>query len=238
MVVNLMYYRCFPPIVNRNLFKKKPCILFLNPLCYRGTMSDISPSLDNYAHPDRMKVFKIEKQKKEPSILFKGNEILSKELIKAIFFQALFEKSDHLLKLFIQIWEIDILAHLKKLKSLLETLMEKDISQNYLFAQSLSEEWHALLCFLDIKKRRRKKSIYFQQLQTFIEQVHQYPKKADLSLGYYLTKFTGKKWLPFPFIKILFELHEDFEKNHQASLLSHWVTTLSHLIDNKIETNL
>ena len=190
----------------------------------------------SFSDPDKFKVSQTYPDK-QPSkdIKFKNLRFKS-EIIQSLYIRQLLEtKTKELLdkkKEEKSTIAIDLQTTLKKLKHLFGKLAIENCSQDYRFADELSKYWHAML----YKKERGERSSmeqYMGSLNLFIKKIEEYPNKTDYSLGYYLTKYTGEKWIPFPFMDILSALHENAILKKNRSILHDWIQTLSYIL-NKI----
>ncbi len=121
-----------------------------------------------------------------------------------------------------------LVLDLTSIKKLLETLKNEDQSHNPHLATNLSEEWHHLA-----EDFRANKAQFIAQLpgaahniELFISKVSAYPPSEDLNLGYYLKEYVGKEWLPFPFMDILHQLHEE------QKTLQEWIQMLDQIISS------
>jgi hypothetical protein len=121
--------------------------------------------------------------------------------------------------------------HLIEFKKSLVVLTQEDQSQNQEYVFHLSDVWHALLENLNLVEfLERKKSPLIAHIKTFIETIRSYPPKEEHSLGFYMTEFAGKDWLPFPFMELLHKLHDDFHKNKEKSQLSQWIASIDLIL--------
>lgn len=109
--------------------------------------------------------------------------------------------------------------HLKSFKSALEKLREQNLSNSPEYATELSDIWTLLMEDFDnlaiIQRKALDKTAAFRQL---IDAVKNYPPNSEHRLGYYLLQHAGKDWLPFPFIELLKELHQNHiaQTSHQG----------------------
>ena len=118
-------------------------------------------------------------------------------------------------------------------KKILESLTQEDLSQDPNYAQLLSQGWHQLLDSINLALfLERKKSDVHTQLKTLMETFHHYPSHQEHSLGYYMTEFAGKEWLPFPFMEQLHLLFEDHQTHKKESQLSHWIASIDLILSN------
>jgi hypothetical protein len=127
----------------------------------------------------------------------------------------------------------DLLAFSK----MLQILSYEDQSHNPEFTQQLSELWHNLL---NISHLKEEKDPPFLKLRLFIKRIYSFPPSEDHSLGYYLTEYAGKEWLPFPFMDILHQLYQQNQENPQLSELHAWITQAEEIVssfDEKIDLN-
>lgn len=99
----------------------------------------------------------------------------------------------------------------EKLYRQLNLLCTQDLSTDYQFAHDLSEIWEEFTTFFipyTLKRIRSEKATNaIEQLQNMIKQ---HPPNSSHSLGYYLIHHAGDSWLPFPFIEIIRNLHEEY----------------------------
>ncbi len=120
---------------------------------------------------------------------------------------------------------IDVLEIL----DILHLLKDHDQSENAQFSQYFSEIWQRLTDhYLLIISVKGESSLDLAPLEQFIDSVNSYPLTSEHSLGFYLSEYAGKNWLPFPFMEILKETHTDFMINRNASYLEKWTTYLTH----------
>ena len=68
------------------------------------------------------------------------------------------------------------------------------------------------------------------KIRTFIKELQHYPEHHEHSLGYYLTEYAGQKWLPFPYMEMIRNLHMYHKKNPENSLLSIWSKEIEEMI--------
>jgi hypothetical protein len=119
------------------------------------------------------------------------------------------------------------------LKKYLVFLTTKDVSRDPDYAQHLSQVWHQLLDSVKLVEfLERKKTDVLNQLKTLIETFNSYPAHQEHSLGYYMTEFAGKEWLPFPFMEQLHLLYEDHLAHKKESQLSHWISSIDLILSN------
>ncbi len=122
---------------------------------------------------------------------------------------------------------------LSDLKNVLVELTKKDVSRDADYAQHLSQVWHHLLDSLKLVEfLERKKTDVLNQLKTLIETFYKYPARQEHSLGYYMTEFAGKEWLPFPFMEQLHLLYEDYVSHKKESQLSLWISSIDLILSN------
>ena len=127
---------------------------------------------------------------------------------------------------------------LSALKNVLVELTQKDVSRDPDYAQHLSQVWHQLLESANLVEfLERKQTDALSQLKTLIETFHHYPAKQEHSLGYYMTEFAGKEWLPFPFMEQLHLLHENHQAHKRESQLSHWISSIDLILSNLVNNS-
>lgn len=121
--------------------------------------------------------------------------------------------------------------HLDEFKKSLVILSKEDRSRDQTFVINLSGEWHALLENFNLFEfLERKKSPLIAKVKNLIEAIQSFPPQQEHSIGYYMTAFAGKDWLPFPFMELLQKLHEDHLKNKEKSQLFLWIASIDKLL--------
>ncbi len=192
-----------------------------------GSLDSFDPSA-----PEHLKVSPIEADKKKESIEipFKKQLLSSNDLTRLTLLSLLHARIQKFLIKQEGSLAKDLFGTLEHIKKLLETLMKEDASQNYLFAEDLSKHWHLIIRYVEEDSRNKRTPPYLEPLKKWIQIVDTYPEDNDHSLGYYLTRFTGEKWLPFPFMELLYNLHEEALLHKEKSVLSTWIATLSSLL--------
>lgn len=111
--------------------------------------------------------------------------------------------------------------------SLLERMCEEDVSENGFFLQELSHAWHQIL-----QERDYFSSTFLGRLEEWMDEVRSFPKGAEYSLGYYLFQRAGSAWIPFPYMKIVKDLHQDFILRREKGILQRWREKLRELLDD------
>ena len=119
-----------------------------------------------------------------------------------------------------------VLKDLKRIKKCFQTLMEEDKSQDVNFLSHLANVWLKFIDDYYVIKIHNKE--FFQKIHSFVNEVSHFPEGAEYSLGYYLSEFAGFKWIPFPYMEILKNLHEQYVDDSEGSILKKW----SLLIEN------
>lgn len=117
---------------------------------------------------------------------------------------------------------------LTSIKKILESLKNEDLSHNPQLAVQLSDRWHRLVEDFNTNKVEYVAKVprIVQDLESFFKKVNSYPPNEDLNLGYYLKEYVGKEWLPFPFMDILHQLHEE------KKTLEEWIQLLDDIISS------
>ncbi len=193
--------------------------------------SNIPDSFDK-ADPHNLKVIRIEPDMKHFILIpYKGREINSNMLTRFTLFLYLQEKIQKILNPSDKLIQIkDLFTTLNQLKQLLQTLMKNDSSQDNLFAEALSKNWHLIIDHAVDASYIKPSPHYLTELKKFINTIHSYPENDDHTLGYYLTEYAGESWLPFPFIHILYALHENALLTPSKSTLSTWIKEIDNII--------
>ena len=166
-----------------------------------------------------------EATKKKPEvILFAGNIL---HAIKALNFLATIRAKTgaHLIDSVEQLIKV-----LDELKKTLRQLTLEDVSYDSDFVQHFSDAWHALLNGSNTLEWWNKKTEEKKRIKKIIDNIRLYPPKEEYTLGFYLIEFTGKDWLPFPFMHLLHNLHEEYGTLKEKSQLALWISEIDSII--------
>ena len=116
-------------------------------------------------------------------------------------------------------------------RSHLATLSKDDQSHNPNFTQELSELWHNLLDDCNSLSRSKEATLEIvSKVKFLIAQIENFPQGADHTLGYYFTQYAGIDWIPFPFMELLQQLHEEYSANPGISVLQNWISLLDDVL--------
>lgn len=119
-----------------------------------------------------------------------------------------------------------ITSELKEFRELLVKLTKEDLSEDLSFLNSLTFKWLDILA----KYEEEPKKTNLEAVKLFFDEIYAYPAGQPYSLGYYLTQHAGYKWIPFPFMEILKNLHLDFQQRPDNSQLKKWIEILDSLL--------
>lgn len=129
--------------------------------------------------------------------------------------------------------EQQLLDHIVSFRKLLLILASDDQSHNPEFTEQLSEIWHNLLDDSNtLSYQMKTTSETLAKTQFFLSQVQHYPPSADHTLGYYFTMYAGKDWLPFPFMGLLQQLHQEHSASPEDSTLKNWLSLLNDILSS------
>lgn len=200
--------------------------------------NNIFTTIQSYdpSDPENLKVQKLEKNKEQEEFINFKNLLLSSEwLIQAFLFQLLEDKIGKILgikKNANTLSNEELITLLQTMKTLFNRLKTENLSESSPFARELSDCWHSLLHMGDYKTPSLKKGTSLEKIEFLFTMIRSYPEGGDHSLGYYLSKYTGDKWLPFPFMELLKNLHEDAIIQKEKSFLDKWTVTLTDIINS------
>jgi hypothetical protein len=123
------------------------------------------------------------------------------------------------------------LEDLKAFRKLLTTLAGEDCSHNPIFNQQLSQLWHNLLDDCNsLPSKEGYSSLILSKLNFFICQIQNFPIGSEHTLGYYFSHDVGEQWIPFPCMKLLQELHEEFRASATHSTLHNWILLIDAIL--------
>jgi hypothetical protein len=117
-------------------------------------------------------------------------------------------------------------------KQQLIILSLEDQSHNPDFTQQLSDIWHRILDDCNaLSLSSPGTTEVLVKAKFFISQVQNFPPGADHTLGYYFTEYAGKDWIPFPFMELLQQLHEEYNASPVISVLNNWISLLNEILE-------
>lgn len=112
-------------------------------------------------------------------------------------------------------------------KSLL-SLKEKNLCQDKDFLNHFAFIWMKFLKDYDYYVLKNEKAT--DLIKKIIDEVNEYPKNSEFSLGYYISEFAGYQWVPFPYMEMLQNLHLENKKDPINSHLSKWISIIDQLL--------
>lgn len=113
------------------------------------------------------------------------------------------------------------------LKQSFETLGKEDRSQDVPFINQLSKVWHQTL---EASLKFKRSDPFSLSFRNFIKKIQNFPEKEEHTFGYYLTEYTGGKWLPFPYMDLIASLHAQYQNDPTSSPLALWIQEIEGLI--------
>lgn len=161
--------------------------------------------------------------------------LVQKPVIKKMFlYLALLKILSNLLKIFRspqkpkELDQTPIHQEIQSLKSSLDALKEDDLCQNTQFMNFFAFIWMKLL--KDYPNYFFKNAEITSLINKLIQETNSYPKNSDFTLGYYISEFAGYKWIPFPYMEILRNLHLEHKKDPENSHLTLWTDLLDKIL--------
>lgn len=125
-----------------------------------------------------------------------------------------------------------LFEHLSTFRTQLQILTTQDESHNPEFTQQLTELWHNLVDDCNSISPQEVSPNTIEDIKFFISQISHYPYQADHSLGYYFDASAGKEWIPFPFMDMLKELHDEYQETPINSHLFKWISLIDDILEN------
>jgi hypothetical protein len=123
-----------------------------------------------------------------------------------------------------------LIENINAFKQQLVILSLEDQSHNPDYTQHLSDLWHSILEDCNSLSLSPDTSEILTKVKFFISQVQNFPLGADHTLGYYFTEYAGKDWIPFPFMELLQQLHEEYNASPVISVLNNWLSLLNEIL--------
>ncbi len=121
----------------------------------------------------------------------------------------------------------EIQKHLLRMRSILDTLKREDRSQDSPFLNEFSHIWHALM---DDADNFKKTTAWTHHFRSFLKAIQHYPEGQEHTLGYYLTEYAGKTWLPFPYMEMIAKIYREHQKVPIESTLELWTKRIDELL--------
>lgn len=183
---------------------------------------------------EKYKKYRIEGVDPDPQKNKQRKKFQEKPLASGSFFFILFYKMlDYLISIggkgLSNKSEKEVRQDLYHLKAAFETMKLEDHSQDIPFLNRLSEIWHHAL---EISLRFKRTHAFSVAFQSFVRNIQNYPEGEEHTLGYYLSEYTGEKWLPFPYMELIQKIHEQYKSNPTESPLALWIQELDELISS------
>ena len=120
------------------------------------------------------------------------------------------------------------------MRAQLSILTQRDESYNPIFTQQLTELWHKLMDDCNsIPSLLGNSSETLKDIKSFIAHLSSYPLGADHSLNYYFNAYAGKDWIPFPFMQILYDLHQEHQIDPTTSHLTQWLSHIDAILSEQ-----
>jgi len=114
---------------------------------------------------------------------------------------------------------------LAALQAALEILKTENRSEDVRFLNELSLIWSALMeDSLSFKQKEVE-----EKFRLLVKKILHYPQNLPHSFGYYLTEYAGQKWVPFPYMELIQNLHREHEKNPAESALTEWTRLINDI---------
>ncbi len=125
--------------------------------------------------------------------------------------------------------EKEVCETLHQLKAFFESMKWEDRSQDVEFLNHLSKIWHRAL---ENSLRFRRTDPFSTAFRSFVKKIQNYPENQEHTLGYYLTEYTGEKWLPFPYLELIQKIYEQYQSDPAGSVLTLWLQELDEIISS------
>lgn len=127
-----------------------------------------------------------------------------------------------------ELTQTPIQKEIQTIKASLEALKEKDLSRDTEFMNFFAFIWMKFL--KDYSDYNLKNLEISSLIKKIISEINSYPQNTDFTLGYYISEFAGYKWIPFPYMEILKNLHDQHLQNHETSTLTKWTNIIEELL--------
>lgn len=115
------------------------------------------------------------------------------------------------------------------IKKSLKTLKETNLCQDSEFLNYFAFIWMKFLRDYDFYVLKNEKAT--KLIKKIIDEVNEYPKNSEFTLGYYISEFAGYQWVPFPYMEMLQNLHLEDQKDRVNSHLSRWISIIDELLE-------
>ncbi len=191
-------------------------------------MIDFPKPIDPFEH------VKIAKVKSAPEKEKNKKPLVQKPVSKKLFVYFSFLKIlSHLLNVFTKKIPKDLKGtplhkEILTIKKSLMSLQEKNLCQDPDFLNYFAFIWMKFFKDYDYYVLRNEKATNL--IKELIDEINEYPKHAEFTLGYYISEFAGYSWVPFPYMEMLQNLHLEDKKDPIHSHLSRWICIIDELL--------
>lgn len=149
-------------------------------------------------------------------------------LFRNIFNLFLFDRARELISPDAQ----EIIDHLKKLRTSLETLVREEKSQDVSYIEALSTQWALVEKDLErLELHPDAEPHLLQAVRTLKMNLDSYKAGALHSFAYYLEQHAGESWFPLPFLEMLRTLHHEAKLSFESSTLKSWLNQISAIVN-------
>jgi hypothetical protein len=123
-----------------------------------------------------------------------------------------------------------VLEDIAAFKNVLCELCLEDKSHDPTFTHRLSKFWQKLYenCS-GLEEKIGHLDSLAAEVMLFVKEVNHFPQGEEFTLGYYLTEHAGQDWIPFPFMNMLRDLHEEYLAAPTTSQLDRWVKKINEI---------
>ena len=125
-----------------------------------------------------------------------------------------------------------VIQHIRNLRALFRHLQEEDISQSLDYALKLSKSWHGIISYHQLATSKEVREEAYKKISKLVDLFNRYPTADEHALGHYLSNYAGENWLPFPFMNILRDLHEEHITSGDKSNLAKLIKLLTNIIES------
>ena len=108
----------------------------------------------------------------------------------------------------------------------LEKLKEGDYSQDLKFLNNISSLWIKISDEVDLLPKNNSLK---KKLNEIFNKILNYPT-SEFSLGFYLYERAGYEWIPFPYMKIIKNIYEEYIEKQKDSNLHRWIMQLKEIL--------
>lgn len=199
-------------------------------MVYLGIGPEQDPSNDPYYRAEQIEKVKLD-EKRPPTHPFEPPDQKEKKWALATFIFLLFQNFLHFLETSVarkRARTQAIRENLLLFHAALEIMQQEDKSQDTSFLRRFAQLWQTIL---EHTLQLRHDIALEGKFKKLINSIENYPENEEHTLGYYLDEYADIRWLPFPYMEWIQNLHHQHVMDPLSSPLAQWTHQIKELLN-------